>query len=129
MHPCMHCKYYFVIAGSFFSGRATELQTVGVLRKMKDVVPGHVQIRVTPEEYRAFKKFADEAGWSLNEAGHYALSLVGRADKDSAEVSAELRPYIKKLATVLSTGDALAIEAVCKIIDCLERPKPGHRAR
>lgn len=98
--------------------------------KMEESTPGHIQIRVSADEYRAFKQFADSAGWSLNEAGHYALSLLTLSDKDSAEVPAPLRPYIKKLAAVLASEDALAIEAVCKIIDCfLERPKPAQKAR
>jgi hypothetical protein len=105
-----------------------------ILKAGRAMADKSVTIRMDPDEYKRIEKLWERAGFTtLQDAGLHAYRTAFEVGPDSADVPARYRPYLKKLAEVLASGDSAAISAVVKNIDFFHdrmRPDdPGAQKR
>jgi hypothetical protein len=77
----------------------------------------HIQVRVEDSEFEEFKARAERAGLSLQQAGHQALFAMSWDEKSETRIPVKLRPYLRRLAEILASGNIVVITAVTKNID------------
>lgn len=93
-----------------------------------------ITFRVEPDEADRLEGLWRRAGFrSLQEAGPHAFHVAFSEEPDPEGVPLKYRPYLKRLAEVLCSGDSAAIDAVTKNIDFFhDRMRPdagGQRSR